>query len=46
MEKYVADPPRVKGGVRTNPYDNEVRTDNVGHVLMAVCKLILAEGKN
>jgi hypothetical protein len=30
---------RVLGGLRTNPYDNEIRVDNVQHNLMAVLKI-------
>lgn len=37
---YVAEPDRVRGGVRTTVYDNEIRVDNVQHNLVAVMKLL------
>jgi hypothetical protein len=36
---YVTEPKRVIGGLRTNPYDNEIRVDNVQHNLMAVLEI-------
>ena len=37
---YVRHPGAVIGGVRTNPYDNRIRIDNVQHGLMAILKII------
>jgi hypothetical protein len=37
---YVQEPDRVLGGIRTNPYDNEIRVDNVQHNLMGVLNVL------
>jgi hypothetical protein len=37
---YVAEHQRVRGGVRTSVYNNEIRVDNVQHFLMAVQKIL------
>jgi hypothetical protein len=37
---YVSRRERVAGAVRTNPYDNTIRIDNVQHGLMALLKLV------
>ena len=37
---YVSDPDPVAGGVRTTPYDNEIRVDNVQHNLMGVLHVL------
>jgi hypothetical protein len=37
---YVRDKQRVLGGMRTEVYDNEIRVDNVQHVLMGVQKIL------
>ena len=37
---YVSERGRVAGAVRTNPYDNAIRVDNVQHGLMALLKLL------
>jgi hypothetical protein len=37
---YVSRRERVAGALRTNPYDNTIRVDNVQHGLMALLKLI------
>ena len=39
---YVTDPSRVCGALRTTVYNNEIRVDNVQHVLMAVLKTLVA----
>jgi hypothetical protein len=36
---YVSRPARVDGGMRTTPYDNEIRVDNVQHTLMGVLEV-------
>lgn len=37
---YVRDKERVLGGMRTTVYDNEIRADNVQHILMGVQKIL------
>jgi hypothetical protein len=37
---YVGARDRVRGGLRTTVYDNQIRVDNVQHVLMAVQKVL------
>ncbi|HWH33196.1 MAG TPA: hypothetical protein VNU01_11060, partial [Egibacteraceae bacterium] len=37
---YVSDRARVRGGVRTEAYDNRIRVDNVQHNLMALLKVL------
>lgn len=37
---YVARPQRVRGGLRTEVYDNEIRVDNVQHALSAIQALL------
>jgi len=37
---YIAHRDRVRGGIRTSVYDNEIRVDNVQHNLMAVRKVL------
>ena len=37
---YVADRERLRGGVRTNVYDNVVRIDNVQHSVLALRKIL------
>jgi hypothetical protein len=37
---YVSDRTSVRGGVRTNVYDNEIRVDNVQHNLMAIRQVL------
>ena len=37
---YVSKRDAVRGGLRTTVYDNEIRVDNVQHVLMAVHKVL------
>jgi hypothetical protein len=37
---YVANPERVKGGLRSAVYDNQIRVDNVQHVLMGLQKIL------
>lgn len=37
---YVSERARVAGALRTNPYDNSIRIDNVQHGLMALLKLL------
>jgi hypothetical protein len=37
---YVSRPARVDGGMRTTPYDNEIRVDNVQHTLMGVLEVM------
>jgi hypothetical protein len=37
---YVSERARVAGALRTNPYDNAIRIDNVQHGLMALLKLL------
>jgi hypothetical protein len=37
---YVTKPDRVSGGLKTNPYDNEIRVDNVQHNLMGVLEIL------
>ena len=37
---YAADRERLRGGVRTNVYDNVVRIDNVQHCVLALRKLL------
>lgn len=37
---YTSDGQRVKGGLRTTVYNNEIRVDNVQHALMAMLKII------
>lgn len=37
---FVRDKRRVLGGMRTTVYDNEIRVDNVQHVLMGVQKIL------
>jgi hypothetical protein len=37
---YAADKKRLQGGMRTTVYDNEIRADNVQHVLMGVQKIL------
>ena len=37
---YVPDTERVRGGIRTEVYENVVRVDNVQHNLMAVLEIL------
>jgi hypothetical protein len=37
---YVARAERVRGGIRTEAYDNTIRVDNVQHGLMALLKIL------
>jgi hypothetical protein len=37
---YVAKPERVRGGLRVAVYDNQIRVDNVQHVLMGLQKVL------
>lgn len=37
---YVSRRDRVEGGMRTTVYDNEIRVDNVQHVLMGVLTVL------
>ena len=37
---YTEEPARVRGGVRTELYDNVIRVDNVQHNLLAVLKIL------
>ncbi len=37
---YVSRPERVRGGLRTEVYDNEIRVDNVQHALSAIQALL------
>jgi len=37
---YVGNRDRVRGGLRTTVYNNEIRVDNVQHILMAVQKIL------
>ena len=37
---YVSQRDRVRGGLRTTVYNNEIRVDNVEHMLMAVLELL------
>jgi hypothetical protein len=37
---YVAEPQRVRGGLRVAVYDNQIRVDNVQHVLMGLQKVL------
>jgi hypothetical protein len=37
---YVTDRERTKGGLRTTVLRNEIRVDNVQHVLMGVLKVL------
>ena len=39
---YVTKRDRVRGGLRTTVYDNEIRVDNVQHGLLAVLKILAA----
>lgn len=39
---YVSRPDPVRGGVRTTPYDNEIRVDNVQHNLMGILDVLAA----
>lgn len=39
---YVVDRAAVEGGIRTTEYDNEIRVDNVQHVLMALLDVLSA----
>jgi hypothetical protein len=37
---YATNKQRLRGGIRTTVYDNEIRVDNVQHVLMGVQKVL------
>ncbi|MCA9717854.1 MAG: hypothetical protein KC468_24495, partial [Myxococcales bacterium] len=37
---YAFDPQRVRGGVRSNAYNNRIRCDNVQHNLMGILKVL------
>jgi hypothetical protein len=39
---YISRQRRVRGGLRTTAYNNEIRVDNVQHCLMALMKLATA----
>lgn len=42
---YVTDRERVRGGLRTTVYNNVIRVDNVQHTLLAVQKILAADGE-
>ena len=37
---YSAQKRKLRGGIRTTVYENEIRVDNVQHVLMGVQKIL------
>jgi hypothetical protein len=37
---YVVDRARTRGGLRTTEFRNEIRVDNVQHVLMATLEIL------
>jgi hypothetical protein len=42
---YVSRPHPVTGGIRTTPYDNEIRVDNVQHNLMGIFEVMAIFGE-
>ncbi len=43
---FVAEPARVRGGLRTTVYNNVIRVDNVQHTLLAVEKILAADARH